>query len=421
MIKQSIIFIFTIILLGTFVFADEAVGSCMMKPPFSCIDFDVNSEGISVMIKSPEEAKIFDGGIYVNGENCEQKDYVDFTKSPFIITCSKKSNPGQTVKGEVVIVVYNEEGNLVEHKGSFEDLVESIEPIEIEPALPEDTVGCTFSNPNFACIDFNVDSEGVEVMIRKAEDVKMTDLAITVNGRSCEQVVAWDLTSNPMRLKCKLKAIEKKAEGKIQIMYWIDTGKTELVEGFFRGYVDIPIVTEEVEAVPEEKEVVLIEPPKEIKIPKSVKKSLPQGIKDIEPKVVIYKNVCQGCLYDNKCISFGIRMDERYCDADKDLVVQKENQAACSNDFECESNNCKDGSCRSSCDGCLKDNNCIPYGTRLQLQYCNLDGKLDNQMGEDSNCNNNYECSSNVCVNNQCISPSFIQKIIAWFSKLFGG
>lgn len=71
--------------------------------------------------------------------------------------------------------------------------------------------------------------------------------------------------------------------------------------------------------------------------------------------------------------------------------------------------------------GCNYNGNCIPIGVRAENNYCDIDRTIKSQLGAGEECNNNYECSTNICVNNQCISPSFIQKIIDWFKKLFGG
>tara|TARA_Y100000310_G_scaffold345315_1_gene463678 strand:- start:1196 stop:2158 length:963 start_codon:yes stop_codon:yes gene_type:complete len=72
------------------------------------------------------------------------------------------------------------------------------------------------------------------------------------------------------------------------------------------------------------------------------------------------------------------------------------------------------------CDGCLdaKDN-CIPIGVRIGNEYCGVDKELKNQFEKERSCNNNFECDSNVCVNNQCIGRGFLERILAWFSRLF--
>lgn len=136
--------------------------------------------------------------------------------------------------------------------------------------------------------------------------------------------------------------------------------------------------------------------------------------------------LCQGCQIDEStCIPFGTRLERKdvayYCDIGKEMTNQKENGKQCQNSYECTSNNCKDSICSPICSGCFdENNNCLPYGTRTKAEFCNIDGKLAGQKNEERSCNNNYECSSNVCINNECISQNFIQKIMNWFRKLFG-
>ena len=135
---------------------------------------------------------------------------------------------------------------------------------------------------------------------------------------------------------------------------------------------------------------------------------------------------CQGCQLDEStCIPFGTRLEKKdsvyYCDITKKMAEQKQNKVSCQNSYECLSNNCKSGSCVPICEGCLNDNKaCVPVGTRTSTQFCDSDYSFKNQNSEDNDCNNNYECSSNVCVNNNCISPSLMQRIIEWFKRLFG-
>tara|TARA_Y100000310_G_scaffold179314_1_gene179254 strand:- start:174 stop:1610 length:1437 start_codon:yes stop_codon:yes gene_type:complete len=72
------------------------------------------------------------------------------------------------------------------------------------------------------------------------------------------------------------------------------------------------------------------------------------------------------------------------------------------------------------CLGCFKDNLCYPLGYRKGNEYCSESKTFISQLGSDSTCDNNFECSSNVCVSGKCIDEGFIQKIINWFKKLFG-
>jgi hypothetical protein len=134
---------------------------------------------------------------------------------------------------------------------------------------------------------------------------------------------------------------------------------------------------------------------------------------------------CNGCSIDKTtCIPFGSRLLKKdtayYCDLSKVMLNQKENQATCQNSYECISNNCKGSLCAPICEGCLdKGNMCIPFGTRVDASYCGLKYSFENQLNEEEKCSNNYECSTNLCVNSTCVSQSLIQKIMDWFKGIF--
>ena len=70
-------------------------------------------------------------------------------------------------------------------------------------------------------------------------------------------------------------------------------------------------------------------------------------------------------------------------------------------------------------DSCPLDGKCYPFGYRKGGKFCSDKGTFDEQLKEDSACENNFECSTNVCVNSQCMSSNLIQKIIEWFSNFF--
>ncbi len=72
------------------------------------------------------------------------------------------------------------------------------------------------------------------------------------------------------------------------------------------------------------------------------------------------------------------------------------------------------------CYGCLKETTCYPLGYRKGGEFCSEGKTFVFQSQSDSVCDNNFECSSNVCVSGKCISEGFIQKILNWFKRLFG-
>ncbi|MBI5148427.1 S-layer homology domain-containing protein [Candidatus Pacearchaeota archaeon] len=70
--------------------------------------------------------------------------------------------------------------------------------------------------------------------------------------------------------------------------------------------------------------------------------------------------------------------------------------------------------------GCVKDTLCLPFGTRVKGQYCEIDSQLKQQKAADVSCENNYECSTNVCIDGKCISQGLWQAFLSWFKNFFG-
>lgn len=83
-------------------------------------------------------------------------------------------------------------------------------------------------------------------------------------------------------------------------------------------------------------------------------------------------------------------------------------------------------------DGCKKADMCLGIGLRLISDespvYCDLDGELKSQKGEDVACQNNYECESNTCQSGACVDlqkqlkaqTSLLERILKWFEAIFG-
>ncbi|MBM3230550.1 hypothetical protein FJZ22_02760 [Candidatus Pacearchaeota archaeon] len=72
-------------------------------------------------------------------------------------------------------------------------------------------------------------------------------------------------------------------------------------------------------------------------------------------------------------------------------------------------------------DSCPLDGKCYQFGYRKSGDFCSDSGSFEKQFKEEAKCENNFECGSNVCVNSKCVSQGFIESIIAWFKRLFGG
>ena len=68
-----------------------------------------------------------------------------------------------------------------------------------------------------------------------------------------------------------------------------------------------------------------------------------------------------------------------------------------------------------SCErGCLNNEKCYNIGSRIENEFCSEDLVFVNQFEEDFKCLNNFECGSNVCVGEKCISLSLFQRFLNW-------
>ena len=153
-------------------------------------------------------------------------------------------------------------------------------------------------------------------------------------------------------------------------------------------------------------------------------------------EVVCIDNYGSAKLYDcphgcenGKCISKKITQcldDDNYCpnkcnyENDNDCPECKSSKD-CNDDNPCTADSCQEDECVHEQDsGCNLNGVCVPIGTRDNGLYCSVKNKMTEQNTDGGSCDNNYECESNVCVNSECIKPSFIQNIFDWFAKLFG-
>ena len=77
---------------------------------------------------------------------------------------------------------------------------------------------------------------------------------------------------------------------------------------------------------------------------------------------------------------------------------------------QCELNNVtRPFTCNS---GCTLNNKCYPYGYRKSSQYCKEDSQFTKQTENNIACENNFECKSNVCVDNKCINQGLFEKFL---------
>jgi len=71
------------------------------------------------------------------------------------------------------------------------------------------------------------------------------------------------------------------------------------------------------------------------------------------------------------------------------------------------------------CGGCTLNEKCYPFGYRKSWKYCSDDELFKDQLEAEEDCENNFECKSNVCISEKCVNAGLIQKVIEWFKRWF--
>ncbi|MBW2992563.1 hypothetical protein KY345_05075 [Candidatus Woesearchaeota archaeon] len=72
-----------------------------------------------------------------------------------------------------------------------------------------------------------------------------------------------------------------------------------------------------------------------------------------------------------------------------------------------------------SCTGCEVEGKCYPIGYRKEGEYCCIDNKFIPQI-DDGKCDNSFECKSNLCLNGECMTEGFIERVIELLKKMMG-
>lgn len=73
------------------------------------------------------------------------------------------------------------------------------------------------------------------------------------------------------------------------------------------------------------------------------------------------------------------------------------------------------------CSGCILGDKCVPIGYRANEKYCDITSEFLEQKEANLQCDNNFECSTNLCIDSQCVSGNTWQKFLRFFRRLFGG
>ena len=111
--------------------------------------------------------------------------------------------------------------------------------------------------------------------------------------------------------------------------------------------------------------------------------------------------------------------EQMYCDANGNSCVPKieytcdiltgtcmkigsEGCGSCPNGCDANTGRCIGGVVACADNTCKLGDRCIPFGFRIEGQYCEIDNDIEKQKIEGSSCENNYECGSNQCTNGVC-------------------
>ncbi len=80
-----------------------------------------------------------------------------------------------------------------------------------------------------------------------------------------------------------------------------------------------------------------------------------------------------------------------------------------------------------SCSGCQVEGRCLPFGIRISNKFCDIDSSMKEQVADGQACQNSYECISNFCASSICenihqeISENkgLLSSILAFLKKIF--
>ncbi len=69
--------------------------------------------------------------------------------------------------------------------------------------------------------------------------------------------------------------------------------------------------------------------------------------------------------------------------------------------------------------GCLSNEKCYPMGYRRSGTYCSENNEFVKLQPSESICDNNFECRSNLCLDDQCVDQGLIKRFMEWLKGSF--
>jgi len=64
--------------------------------------------------------------------------------------------------------------------------------------------------------------------------------------------------------------------------------------------------------------------------------------------------------------------------------------------------------------GCMFEDKCYPFGYRKSGKYCSDESEFVEQIKSDLFCENSFECRSNLCIDDECVSQGLMKRLFNW-------
>lgn len=134
------------------------------------------------------------------------------------------------------------------------------------------------------------------------------------------------------------------------------------------------------------------------------------------------------CVSNSQCVTV-VNETHKECIGSICVSVNGTGFDECTNNSQCivfvNESYCGDGVCNNNesvetCPVDCSEVECTLYGLRKLGKYCDENLKFSDQKDEDEVCENNFECKSNLCLGNECVSVGLLKRILNWFKDLFG-
>ncbi|VVB83632.1 Uncharacterised protein [uncultured archaeon] len=128
---------------------------------------------------------------------------------------------------------------------------------------------------------------------------------------------------------------------------------------------------------------------------------------------------CSCGSYKDAWCEDGIKIIEKISDSPKTIGSTSAGRDNSPTELSIQNNTITHINTTEACNGCLMGETCVAFGYRFNETYCDLSKNFISQKKAETACDNNFECSSNVCVSGKCVNAGLLQRILDWFKSIF--